>query len=163
MKHLSVLLPKWKRNSRKSCTTRHRTFAHIKDQGDAVPWRRPKNIPVWDRSMSPMAFWWSVSEDQPSTLPHSKRAAMRTPVQWVPCCPSPPYIVVSSLQSSSVRPLTHSFLSCCPLRFLSRQKPWGRPNSRPSMRKGLRRTWLPLIGKLMCLCAPLGDMTHCAC
>ncbi len=34
---------------------------------------------------------------------------------------------------------------------------------RPSVKKGLRRTQLPLIGKLMCLCAPLGDMTHRAC
>lgn len=44
---------------------------------------------------------------------------MRTPAQWVLCCPSPPppFIAVSLLQSSSVRPLTHLFLPA--VRFIS--------------------------------------------
>lgn len=42
---------------------------------------------------------------------------MRTPAQWVLYCPSPPFIAVSLLQSSSVRPLTHLFLPA--VRFIS--------------------------------------------
>ncbi len=58
-----------------------------------------------------VCLWWrfdSVSEDQPSTLPHSKRAATRTPVQWVPCRPSPH--LYRYLHSS--RPLFGLWLTC---------------------------------------------------